>query len=315
MGAARKYLTALWPFRHLGLKALSVALAVLLWMVVAGEETVERGIRIPLELQQFPPGLELRGEPPSTVDVRVRGQSGTLSRLTPADLVAVLDLKGAQPGQRLLHVTPEQVRVPFGVEIVQVTPSTVALVLEKSGSKFVRVVPAVEGKPAPGFVVSGVVADPDAVEVVGPESAVRRAAAALTEPISIAGAHADVRRAVSIGMLDSTLRLRASRQAVVDVRIEPAPLERAVHNLAVHLRNLAPHLIARSMPSAVDVRVRGSQENLAGLGADSITAFVDLAGLGAGSYSLAVRADTTREAGITRIEPDSVQVRIVGSTD
>ena len=241
MGAARKYLTALWPFRHLGLKALSVALAVLLWMVVAGEETVERGIRIPLELQQFPPGLELRGEPPSTVDVRVRGQSGTLSRLTPADLVAVLDLKGAQPGQRLLHVTPEQVRVPFGVEIVQVTPSTVALVLEKSGSKFVRVVPAVEGK--------------------------------------------------------------------------PAPLERAVHNLAVHLRNLAPHLIARSMPSAVDVRVRGSQENLAGLGADSITAFVDLAGLGAGSYSLAVRADTTREAGITRIEPDSVQVRIVGSTD
>jgi YbbR domain-containing protein len=305
----------LWPFRHLGLKVLSVALAVLLWMVVAGEETVERGIRIPLELQQFPAGLELQAEPPSTVDVRVRGQSGTLSRLTPGDLIAVLDLKGAQPGQRLFHVTPDQVRVPFGVEIVQVTPSTVALVLEKSGSKFVQVVPAVEGKPAAGFVVGKVVAEPDVVEVVGPESAVRRAAAALTEPVSVAGARADVRRAVSVGMLDSTLRLKASRQAVVDVRIEPAPLERAVHNLAVHLRNLAPHLTAQSTPSMVDVRIRGSQESLAELEADSITAFVDLAGLGAGSYTLTVRADTTREAGITRIEPDSVQVRIIGSTD
>jgi len=39
------------------LKALSVGLALLLWMVVSGEETVERGLRVPLELQQLPPGL------------------------------------------------------------------------------------------------------------------------------------------------------------------------------------------------------------------------------------------------------------------
>ena len=30
------------------------ALATALWMAVAGEETVERGIRVPLELVQFP---------------------------------------------------------------------------------------------------------------------------------------------------------------------------------------------------------------------------------------------------------------------
>ena len=42
-------------------------------MVVAGEQTVERGLRVPLELQQFPAGLELQGEPPALVDVRVRG--------------------------------------------------------------------------------------------------------------------------------------------------------------------------------------------------------------------------------------------------
>ena len=32
-----------WPFGHFGLKVLSVGLAVMLWMVVSGEETVERG--------------------------------------------------------------------------------------------------------------------------------------------------------------------------------------------------------------------------------------------------------------------------------
>ena len=88
-----------WPFRHLGLKLWSIALAVLLWMVVAGEETVERGMRIPLELQQFPSGLELQSEAPSTVDVRVRGGSGALSRLSPVDIVAVLDLRGIAKAQ------------------------------------------------------------------------------------------------------------------------------------------------------------------------------------------------------------------------
>jgi len=88
------------PFRHFGLKLLSFGLAVLLWMVVSGEETVERGLRVPLELQQMPAGIELLGDVPTTVDVRVRGGSGTLSRVGPGDVVAVLDLRSARAGRR-----------------------------------------------------------------------------------------------------------------------------------------------------------------------------------------------------------------------
>src|SRR5207302_56403 len=53
-GAVRMTLAkrVFWPFGHLGLKLLSFGLALLLWMVVSGEETVERGLRVPLELQQ-----------------------------------------------------------------------------------------------------------------------------------------------------------------------------------------------------------------------------------------------------------------------
>src|SRR5437762_7342019 len=108
----------IWPFRHFGLKLFSFGLAVSLWMVIAGEETVERGLRVPLELQQFPAGLELLGDVPTTADVRVRGSSGTLSRVSAGDIVAVLDLRAARAGQRLFHLTPEQVRTPFGVEVV-----------------------------------------------------------------------------------------------------------------------------------------------------------------------------------------------------
>ncbi|MEO8259286.1 MAG: CdaR family protein [Acidobacteriota bacterium] len=298
------------PFRHAGLKVLSVVFGVMLWMVVAGEETVVRGLRIPLELQQFPTGLELESEPPSTVEVRVRGSSGALGRLSSTDIVAVIDLRGVHAGRRLFPLMPEQVRAPFGVEIVQVTPPTVVLVFELSATKQVPVVPTLEGRPAAGFLVGKVTAEPTTVEVVGPESAVKQATEALTEQISVAGATGLVRETVKVGMADAALRLKTSRPVVVDVQILPAPVERTVHSLPLRLKNLSANLTARSNPVTVDVGLRGSREGLNGVRLEDVVAYIDLAGLGAGEYSLPVRADAAREAGVTRIDPPLVQVRI-----
>lgn len=304
---------AIWPFRHIGLKLLSVTIAVLLWMVIAGEETVERGLRVPLELQQFPAGLELLGDVPTTADVRVRGASGTLSRVSPGDIVAVLDLRAARAGERLFHLTPEQVRAPFGVEVVQVTPPTVAVAFEKTASRNIPIKPAIEGKPAAGYMVGKSTADPPTVEVVGPESAVRRVNEALTEPVSVAGALRPVQETVTVGTLDPAVRVKTQRTAKVTVQIVPAPLEQTVRNRPVHLRNLAANLMATVIPSEVDVTLRGNREALSRIQPEDATAFVDLAGLGAGEYRLTVNADSSRDAGVARIEPAVIQVRITSA--
>ena len=299
------------PFRHFWLKLLSGGLAVLLWMVVSGEETVERGLRVPLELTQVPAGLELLGDVPATVDVRVRGASGTLSRVAAGDVVAVLDLHPAQAGRRLFPLTPDQVRVPFGVEIVQVMPSAVTMAFEPSASREVPIAPAVDGQPAPGYVVGPLSAEPRVVEVIGPESAVKRATEVLTEPVSVAGAKSPVKQTVILGVLDPSLRLKSARSATVTVQILPAPLVRTLRNEPVHLRNLGRNLQAEAVPSVVEITLRGKRDALGRVGADDVVAFVDLAGLGPGEYSLPVHADSSRDAGVTRVAPESVQVRIV----
>ena len=299
-----------WLFGNLWLKALSLGLALLLWMVVSGEETVERGLRVPLELTQVPAGLELLGDVPATVDVRVRGASGTLSRVGNGDVVAVLDLHTAQSGRRLFPLTPDQMRVPFGVEIVQVLPSAVTMAFEPSASREVPIVPAVDGRHAPGYVVGPLSADPKMVEVIGPDSAVKRATEVVTEPVSVAGAKAPVKQSVILGLLDPSLRLKTARSAMVTVQILQAPLERTLRSQPVHLRNLGPNLQAEAVPPAVDLTLRGNRETLGRVAADDLTAFIDLAGLGPGQYSLTVHADSSRDAGVTRVTPDSVQVRI-----
>ena len=301
---------AAWLFGNIWLKALSLGLALLLWMVVSGEETVERGLRVPLELTQVPAGLELLGDVPATVDVRVRGASGTLSRVGAGDVVAVLDLHPAQPGRRLFPLTPDQVRVPFGVEIVQLLPSAVTMAFERSASRELPVSPAVDGRPAPGFVVGPLSSDPRKVEVIGPESAVMRATEVVTEPVSVAGAQAEVKQSVILGLLDPALRLKTARSATVTVQVLPAPLERTLRNEPIHLRNLGQHLQAEAVPPSVELTLRGNRGALGRVVADDVTAYIDLAGLGPGEYLLTVHADSSRDAGITRVTPESVQVRI-----
>src|SRR5688500_7007162 len=134
-------------FRNMGLKIVSLALAALLWLLVAGEQIVERAMRIPLEFTHLPQNQEVVGEPLNVVDVRVRGSSGALGRMGTGDVVAVLDLRSARPGRRLFHLEGADVRAPFGVAVVQVASSSIAMVFEGSGAKFVRVVPEIEGNP------------------------------------------------------------------------------------------------------------------------------------------------------------------------
>ena len=296
------------PFHNIGLKIVSVFIAVLLWLVVAGEQPAERGLRVPIELQNLPATIEVVDLPVETVDVRVRGPSGTLSRLAAGDMVAVLDLQAARPGQRLFHLTPDQIRTPFGVEVTQVNPPTVAMRFETAATRAVPVAPAVIGEVAKGFVIRDITAVPPTVEVIGPQSAIQRLSEALTEPVSVEGAKTSVREAVTVGAASPNVRLKIAQRAIVTVDVVPAPTEQTLDRVPVRVRNVASGLRSRAIPSVVTVRVRGSREAVDRLRGDAVTVFVDVAGLGPGLYELPLRTDRTATFGVAGMEPSVVQI-------
>ena len=207
------------PFRRLGLKVVSVVLAALIWLVVSGEQIVERGFRIPLEFSNLPAGLELASDAPTVVDVRVRGSSGALGRLTTGDLVAILDLRQARAGRRLFSLSGSDVRAPFGVDVAFVAPSSLAITFEPHAEKQVTVSPVVEGQPASGFEVRQITSEPAIVVVSGPTTAVRATAEAITEPVSVAGATSTVTELVNVGVADPVVHLRSAEAVRVTVTI------------------------------------------------------------------------------------------------
>ena len=292
-------------FRHIGLKVLSLALAALIWLLVSGEQIVERALRIPLEFTNLPAQLELLGEPPTVVDVRVRGSSGALSRVATGELVAVLDLRTARPGQRLFHLTGADVRAPFGIDVVQISPSNLSIAFEPSATKIVPVVPGVEGDPADGYIAGTVKSDPATVEVVGPTSAVERLTAAITEPVSIGGATEAVTDTVNIGIADPSVRLVEPGSAEVTVNIVGAPVEWAIAGIPIR----QPDGSVEISPGDVTVFVRGPRDTRAS-SVDDFEATIDVEGLRPGLFQLPVRVIPPARVGIIKVEPPAVRVRI-----
>jgi len=118
-----------WVFHNGGLKLLALALSLLLWTTYTGEPTAEQSYSVPVQFLSLPPELEISGDLPTQVHVRVRGRSGLLRRLTPADLSISVDLSGARPGENVFPLVSNQLAVPYGARVVRVSPSEVRVKL------------------------------------------------------------------------------------------------------------------------------------------------------------------------------------------
>ena len=300
---------ARFPFRNIGLKFFSICIASLLWLVVAGDRIVERAIRVPVEYQNLPEGLEIVGDPLESVDVRLRGSSGTLGRLTQEATAAVIDLRNARPGRRLFHLTAAQVNVPYGVEVVQVAPATLSIEFENSAVRILQVRPSVEGRPAPGHEVISIKSDPATVEVIGPESSLRGLEEAMTEPISIANETRPVREIVTVGVADPTVRLRAAQTATVTVQIGPGSSARTL-TVPITIRNADERLRVRLLPPSVSIGLKGTREAIQSPPEDAVEAHVDLAGLTPGDHLADVQVQARQGLTVESVAPRAVRVRI-----
>ena len=124
MGFLRKYV-----FANAGLKLLALAISFLIWATYTAEPYAEVGFQVPLEFTTMPAELEMSGDVPTLVHVRVRGRSALLRRMIPADLNLRLDMKSGKQGTMTIHFTPEMVGAPYGATVVQVEPTEIHVTL------------------------------------------------------------------------------------------------------------------------------------------------------------------------------------------
>jgi YbbR domain-containing protein len=118
-----------YVFANAGLKFLALAISFLLWATYTSEPYAEVGFQVPIEFTTMPSQLEISGDVPTAVRVRVRGRSALLRRMVAPDLSLRMDLKDGKEGTSTLAITPDMVNAPFGASVVQVSPPEIHVTL------------------------------------------------------------------------------------------------------------------------------------------------------------------------------------------
>ena len=116
-------------FANAGLKLLALGISFLLWATYISEPSAEVGFQVPIEFTSMPSQLEISGDVPTSVHVRVRGRSAFLRRMVAADLNLPMDMKDAKQGTLSLAISPGMIVAPFGATVVQVSPTEIHVTL------------------------------------------------------------------------------------------------------------------------------------------------------------------------------------------
>jgi YbbR domain-containing protein len=100
---------------------------------------------------------------------------------------AELNLSGIKPGEHSFDLT-KSISVPDRLEVAQVVPSEIRVLLDTRATRWIPVYPRVTGTFPPGYRLGGTRSDPEQVQIIGPKKEVDAAESAITDPIDVSGA-------------------------------------------------------------------------------------------------------------------------------
>jgi len=205
------------------MKLLSLIFALVLWFFVMGEQDLEKGFAVPVELSNLPEGLIVSGDVPSLLDVRISGPRTVLMNLQQSDLAIAIDLKGLTPGVTSYKRLEELFNLSRNLKVTRISPSIIDVRLERIRAKRVPVKVVLEGDPPAGFVVSTMVAKPSHVSVSGAGSELKNINEVLTDPIQISEVREDFTQMVPLDYVGKFTSLKDDKSVDVSVSIKPIP--------------------------------------------------------------------------------------------
>ncbi len=194
-----------WLVNNLGLIALSLALALLVWAAAIEQDnpTSERRYSSPIPVTLFTPPLGMVAygyDASAQVFVTLRAPESVWRSLQATDFRAFVDLSDLGPGDHRVPIQVQVNREP--VMVRRVEPDSLFVRLEAAGQRTVPVQVRLEGDTALGYLAREPAISPPVTTVSGPASLVGQVVEAVAR-VSVAGARADIESEFVLEALDA----------------------------------------------------------------------------------------------------------------
>ena len=289
-----------------GLKALSLLLAILLFIVSRQPVIDLRLVGVPIEYRGLSPGVKIVGAAEQAVSVRLSGPRDIVRSLSPNQLLVIADLSGKEPGERVVQLKMDEGFLPDNVKVMQIEPASIRIKLEPNLTKRLRVEAQLSGKVAEGREIYGVELYPSDVEIEGPQSVVSKMERVLTEKVSLDGRDADFQTSVEVEIPQDS-RVKTSGRIEFSAKIGEERLLRRFAAAPVQWidKSAAGSLLTKT----VRLEVFGPKSLIESLRADDLRVEIKTAGLPPSVTSLTPQVQCPANIEIRNIIPREVRVK------
>jgi YbbR domain-containing protein len=207
--------------RHLGWKAASLLLAMLLWYAIEGAPELVTIQTVPILYRNLKNGLILSSDTPENVRAELRGSSVKLTQPALSEVSVAVDLADITgPEERTFTLSSSNFTLPQGVSFLRVMPSQIRLVADRIAYKDVPVKIRLEGAPPTGYAVVGQSLNPDTLRISGPEARVTRIESAETDLIDVRSMTQSSQMKVNAFIPDVRAQFESSPVVTVTLTIE-----------------------------------------------------------------------------------------------
>ena len=174
-------------FSDLRTKVFVVVLITIAWLMITGRQGEIITVSAPLRFHDLPDNLALIRSEPESVDLQLKVLSSIIPTPQPSELIADMDLSSIKEGTNGVTVRHEDIKLPLGVVVSAVTPSTVKVTVDRKVAKEVPVKVSTS-KWLPGRRrLQNVKAIPARVVVEGPQHLIDRIESVQTEDVDLSG--------------------------------------------------------------------------------------------------------------------------------
>ena len=253
------------PTHNSSLKVFSLAVAVLLFISVSGDNTTAVEVEFPVEYKMAK-GFAVVGSAPGRIRAQLQGpwanfRSFDSEALTPV----VVDLSERSDQDLVRHrVSMRDLKPPGGMKVLSFGPSEWNIEIDRVVERMVPVSADFSTRPAFGFEIVNVLVKPAQVRVTGPLSMLRGLEAIRTRPIDIREREEDL-----------TLEVELRRQVTVSVDIGEEFVQRGVQAVPVEVDNGVAGLTMRE--ASVTLVLRGPRRIVDKIDKSALRAYVDVA--------------------------------------
>lgn len=279
----------------------SLLLAFLLWLMVIAEEKIEAGFMVPLVFENIPSSVVIDGSPMGSVYVQIRGSKQAVENILPQQVRARIDLSQAEPGEKFVQITPQNVVLPQAITVLGIYPPYLDMRFLARRPVPVKVLTI--GKPAEGYEVRGVSAIPLQVEVVGPLPRVQSIKQVETYPVDVGGTRKTIRVRVEFVQPGDDIRLLQLKPTEVVVEVAARTVEKTFRGVSV-LRGKGEEF----SPSSATVVIQGDYNRMKEMKAEQIEITVDWDATGDDAATRPLRVVLPQGLTLLSVQPELVKV-------